>query len=87
MTVEALPQYGMDTGIPSFQWNVQNASGKERLEIRSKKTRQKKTEFIRVKSLDRGDRTSTTRTSKNDPIIRHVRSFVLIHTTVPSWYK
>jgi hypothetical protein len=40
MTVEALPQYEMEAGIPSFQWNVQNASGKETLEIRFKKKTQ-----------------------------------------------
>ena len=70
MTVEALPQYEIEPGILSFQWNLQNPSGKERLWIRSKEKRHKKTEFIRVKSLDRqdrDDRNSSARTNNNDP--------------------
>jgi len=39
MTVEALQQYGMEAGILSFEWNVQNASGRERLGIRSKENK------------------------------------------------
>jgi len=70
MTVETLPQYEMEAVIPSFQSNVQFASGRERLGIRSKEKRHKKTEFIRVESLerqDREDRIWTARTNKNDP--------------------
>jgi hypothetical protein len=90
MTVETFTQYEMEAGIPFFQSNVQTASGKKRLGIRSKVKRQNKTEFIRVESLvrqDREDRPSTARTNKNDPDYQIVRHFVLIHTTVPSWYK
>lgn len=56
MTVETLPQYEMEAVIPSFQSNVQFASGRERLGSRSKEKRHKKTEFIRVESLERQDR-------------------------------
>lgn len=70
MTVVVIAQYEIEEGTPYFQWNVQTVSGKERQVTRSKDNRPQNTEFIRVKSLglqDREDRTSITRTNKNDP--------------------